>query len=198
MPLIILQDAFCLIIQSLISSGSLWCQGSSGSTCCGFPGKDLKLWCIPGLAGARAGLAEIALSCLKDNPVVSLLPMAWLLPLLEYYLLHCDSGPPSPCQTRQYSLSITSAHLCVLAHSWRTSFKRCWRLRVEKYCEQTGKKWPFTGIFSGNWQHCCTALTVLAGLFLFDAMKHDRSLEVLVLGDFFCCSFETMQSKGFI
>lgn len=64
--------------------------------------------------------------------------------------------------------------------------------------EQTGKKWPFTGIFSGNWQHCCTALTVLAGLFLFDAMKHDRSLEVLVLGDFFCCSFETMQSKGFI
>lgn len=197
MPLIILQDAFCLIIQSLINLGSLWCQGSSGSTCCGFPGKDLKLWCIPGLAGARAGLAEIALSCLKDNLAVSLLPTAWLLLPLGYSLLHCEGGPASACQTRQYSLFITSAHLCVPALSWRTSFKRCWGLRVEKYCEQTGKKWPFTGIFSGSWQWCCTALTVLAGL-LFDAMKHGRSLDVLVLGDIFCCSFETMQSKGFI
>lgn len=145
MPLIILQDAFCLIIQSLISSGCLWRQGSSEYTCCGFSGRDLKLWYVPGLAGTRTGLAEIALSCLKDNSAVSLLPTARLPLPLGYSLFHCNGGPGSACQARQYFLSITSAHLCIPALSWRTFFKGCWGLRVEKYCEQAGKNGPSQG-----------------------------------------------------
>lgn len=64
-------------------------------------------WCIPGLAGARTGLAEIAPSCLKYNPALALPPVAW--PLL--WAIPCLNKMKQKTKTSTKNLLVSEAGL---------------------------------------------------------------------------------------